>query len=237
VIVRYRQRDHPHVEPLIEHILDVLTDVCTTLDCPPEGTLEIGFSPADAPPHLVGHVLTLPSPWLSGIPLEGGWDQATLDELAYWATYRAAAQSVRSAANDDLNRLQKAILDEYAASYSQRTLAQAPILRRVVERHGIDALPALIRSLKEMSSTSQFLAQWLFLSDPGADYFETVLNLGCEAIRAGRRDTFLLFQDYEPRWMALQAKSYDRALSEIPFLAPSPRCEPSSLPATGRALR
>ena len=93
VNVHCHERDLPHIEPLIKHVLVVLTDFCVTLDCPPDTGLKIEFaeSPKGWMPSALGDTLILPSPWLSGIPLDGTWDAAYLDELADWVRYMTAS--------------------------------------------------------------------------------------------------------------------------------------------------
>jgi len=90
VIFRYHRRDEPSVTPLIEQVYETVHDVCKTADCPPlDGSadgLMVVFS-ADVPvgqrPQMDGNVLLLASPWLSGLPVSGAWDELYLQELSY----------------------------------------------------------------------------------------------------------------------------------------------------------
>ena len=218
LLVRGHERDVPHVEPLVRHITSVLDDLCATLRCPPDGVLEVNLAietRIDELPAFSGHTLTLASPWLSGIPVARTWDEETLDKVTYWLAYAVASRFLRHAAGGDLDLLQKAIVSEYAALYSGKDVTSAPLLRRVVERHGTDALPEVLYALRERRSLSWFLAQWLSLSpsDREAEYFGTLLNVEREAILAGQRDTFTLLQDGDHRWIETQQTSYDRIQS------------------------
>jgi hypothetical protein len=92
-----------------------------------------------------GHGLILASPWLSGIPVEGGWDAAYLDELTYWVAYEIMLQLVRAAEDGDPTWLQRAIVGEYAALYTHGYVTQDPILEHIIEQNGAD-LPEALRS-------------------------------------------------------------------------------------------
>jgi hypothetical protein len=140
VVVQCRERDLPHIEPLIEHISTTVGDLCAVLDCPSDSALEVDFFPRDRPPHLSGHRLTLASPWLSGIPADGDWDQAYLDRLTYWAAYRTMLQ-----ATPDPTRLQRAVLGECATLYAHGHITQDPILGPAIEQCGA-VLPEALRS-------------------------------------------------------------------------------------------
>jgi hypothetical protein len=129
---------------------------------------------------------------------------------------------LRPADEGALSPLQEALAAEYAAWYSYEDSTVAPLLRRVIERHGAGALPGMFRALKEPLSLSWFLEEWLALS-PSEDegvYFGTLLNLEREATLAGRKDTLLLLQDSDRTWMETRAKDYDRIQSgELCFCA------------------
>jgi len=90
LIFRYHRRDVPYMAPLVEQIYQTIHSVCRTADCPPLGTtpdaLMVVFSvdvPFGQPPQLQGNVLLLASPWLTGLPVSGTWDDAYLLTLAY----------------------------------------------------------------------------------------------------------------------------------------------------------
>ena len=218
VRVRGHERDLPHIEPLVRHITSVLDDLCATLHCPPDSVLEVNLAiekRIDELPAFSGHALTLASPWLSGVPVDETWDQEYLDKVTYWVAYAVASRFLHHAADSDLDLLQKAIVAEYAALYSGKDATSAPLLRRIVERHGTGALPEVLYALRERRSLSWFLAQWLSLSpsDREVDYFETLLNVEREAILIGQKDTFTLLQDDDHRWLEMRETSYDRIQS------------------------
>jgi len=93
----YHRRDEPYVDPLIERIHETVGQVCATVDCPGLSELQVVFSVdvrPDQPPELRDNVLTLPSPWLSGIPADGAWTEEHLRQL----TYRVSSELTTSAA-------------------------------------------------------------------------------------------------------------------------------------------
>ena len=137
VLFHARERDVPHIEPLIAHMSRVADDVGVALGHSMAITLEVNFSTQMTPgnlPSFSGRTLTLPSPWLSGIPLDGTWEQAYLNQLTYWTVYGVATQYLRSAGAGPLNRLQREIVDEYAYYCSRQSLAQTPVLWAIVDR-------------------------------------------------------------------------------------------------------
>jgi hypothetical protein len=167
------------------------------LGSPLQSPLEVQFSieaPADRLPGLSGGKLTLASPWLSGMPVEGAWDRAYLDELTYWVTYAVASRLAHLADDDAPDQFQMAILDEYAILSGRKDVDQAPILRRVVARHGVGVLPEVLYSMQHVRSTPEFVARWLapFPSDRDIAYPKLLLDITMEAAYAGRMDTFAL---------------------------------------------
>ena len=199
VIVRARQRDRPHIEPLVAHVSAVVDDVGRALGRSEAITLELAFSaqvPPDAPPLLSGRQLTVASPWLTGIPLDGTWEQAYLDELAYWAAYGTVLQITRPTSGVPhtgatlWDRLWiEVIVDEYALFCSRGDLDQTPLLKAIVDRHGVETLPRVIRSLRNTPSASQFMAQWLFHQE--SKPYSTLLRAACEEFYARRVDSQL----------------------------------------------
>ena len=194
VIVRARQQDRPHIEPLVAHVSAVVDDVGRALGRSEAITLELAFSAQDPPgtlPLLSDRQLTVASPWSTGIPVDGTWEQAYLDELAYWAAYGTVLQALRPTEDVPhtgdllLDRLWiEVIADEYAFFYSRGALDQTPLLKAIVDRHGVEALPDAIRSLRNASSASQFMARWL---DPQeSDAYSALLQAAREAFYARR---------------------------------------------------
>ena len=224
LVFLFHRPDQPHIEPLIEHIYRTFDQVCTTLACTPDTRAPtIRFSaqpPVLGPTYEPGEgELTFLSPWLSGIPVDGTWDESSLDELAYWVAYATAYEFARSTPRDELNPVQTAIIDEFAAWHSQRDLAQAPIMGRVLDANGERVLRLVFRELRRTRTLSSFMERWLSISPTaqGIVYFETLLNIERDAVRAGRRGTFLLLQDES--WLKLQASFFDQAQLDDRFLA------------------
>jgi len=195
-----RERDLPYLEPLIEHAVAVDSALRTTLGCPAAEPLILQFVPYDTSPMLLDDRIVLSSPWLSGIPSEGGWKQEYLEELAYWATYARASQFVLSNEKTQAgeirppNEVQQAVLGEYAALYSRRGAAEAPLLRRIADAYGTSAVERALRSVQDRPTPSQFLVRWslAFPDRQERAGFEVLVEVAQEAVQAGRPDTFAL---------------------------------------------
>jgi hypothetical protein len=227
LVFRYHRRDEPYIDELVEHLYRAFNGVCLRLGCPADSTMEVNFAveyPGGPPPYLRDDVLTLASPWLSGIPTDGAWDEAYLNELTFWAAYGAASQSIRSLTERELSPLQNAMAIEYAAWYSEQDTAQAPILGRIIDRRGTAMLPPVMHSLEYARTLNSFIAQWLSLvpTDQEVAYFETLLNIERQAVLVGRKETFMLLQDRAGHWPLQQEMFFDQAQS---------RNSPISLPA------
>jgi hypothetical protein len=198
LVFGYHRRDEPYVEPLIERIYETATTVCATVNCPPLSELAVVFA-ADAPPDqrpaLQENTLVLPSPWLSGVPADGTWDEADLDELTYWVARELTLRALRASSGRSWP-LHQALATEYAAWYAWGEAAQAPILEHLLEEWEASEMPAVFRSLPQTRTLSAFLSHWLSLWPDGQEiaFFETLLNIEREALRLGYKDTFLLFQ-------------------------------------------
>ena len=198
--IHYRERDLPHLETLIQHASAIDSELCATLDCPAEDRLTIQFIPHSMGPALLDDRIVLGSPWLSGIPAEGGWEPGYLDELAYWVAYARASRFVRSAADGlsggtgPLDEVQQAIVGEYAALYSHGGPARAPLLERIVRAYGVGAAEEALHLLRDRPTPSQFVARWslAFPDRRESAGFEALLELAREALQAGRPDTFRL---------------------------------------------
>lgn len=133
VTVHAHERDRPYVQPLVEAAKQALEDLCAGPVCPPDRALELRvvLAVGQAPGHL-GDAIVLPSPWLSGIPATGVWDQSTLHEVRYWAAYLAARKAIDPSLHYDLSPHQRAILVEYAARYAAQDPSAASVLPRIV---------------------------------------------------------------------------------------------------------
>jgi hypothetical protein len=230
-VARYHERDEPHVRPYLDRMQEIAAQVCGVLECLSHGALELDFTvdtPAFDAPYLVSEQrhrgsdkLLLSSPWLSGISADGGAPDKQLDRFTYWATYAIAARAVRASTEQDLNRLQEALLHEVAAWTSSQDPSQAPILGRIVERHGVEALPEILRLVPESRTLTALLDRWLALSvgDGQLVYFQTLLNIEREALLAGRKETFLLLQHpVYPWWTSDQELLFERWRQRDPAL-------------------
>jgi hypothetical protein len=230
IVVRYHKRDRPYIDPLLEHIVSNADNVASNLlYALPIGRAKVDFvieyarllRARDAETlYVQDDRIVLLSPWLSGIPIDRTWDEASLDELTYHVAHGLASTATRSSDYRELGPLQRAIAAEYAAWYTTRDPAQAPLLRRIIERNGEEALPRMFLSIKSASNTTLFMMRWLSVHPNEAAFFETVLNIEREAIEAGLKETFLLFQD--ERWLADQEAYFDRAQIENPYPSPAP---------------
>jgi hypothetical protein len=98
---------------------------------------------------------------------------------------------------------------EYAAWFVHKDSSAAPILGRIIDRHGTTALPRLFLDLKGAQNLSLFVIQWLSLHPPEEQFFELILNIEQEALSRGLKDTFLLFVD-DP-WISQREKFYEHA--------------------------
>ena len=227
LFVLYHERDQGYVESLEEHIAVTAATVCGTTFCPSTNTLTVDFSvevPVYEAPRLVidpslegNDEILLSSPWLSGIPVSGDWDQDYLDEVSHAVAYVTAARAIRSTTKRDLSPLQDAVVDEYAAWYTGKDPAQLPLLGPIIKQRGNGVVPTLLRSAKEARTLETYLQRWYSRSLPQGDadpgraktYFEALLNLERQALLAGRPRTFLMLQD--PDWRGIQARYYARA--------------------------
>ena len=238
--VQYHKRDMPDIVFLEELIATTFAQVCATTSCPAVNTLIVDFGidpPVYQSPYLIAGPaqldvsssdgrdrLVLSSPWLSGIPVEGSWDEEYVERLAHAVAYATTARAMRSTTRRDLNPLREAVADEYAAWVAGVETGGLPLLGPIIERRGVGVVPALLRSAQESRTSTQFLDQWLGLSlnerEVGTDrarvYFETLLNLERQALRAGRQKTFLMFQDTE--WHGAQARYFyvQRSAGSLP---------------------
>ena len=234
VVIRYHDRDQPHIAPLLEQILSTLSELDAVLRYwPIPGRLQIEFAVTtrafQAPyvEHRTGtpHTrLVLSSPWLSGIPVDGEWATSELQRLRYWVAY--AALSAR--AGEDLrgqgpSLLQQALLSEYGAWYLRHDPSLAPILSRVLARHGREALPRVFLSLRGGRLLGLFLARWLSVHPSQPAMFETLLAIEQGALRAGQKETFLLSQD--ERWLPEREAFYEAVRREVSGLVPPPRAQ------------
>jgi hypothetical protein len=210
LLVQGTVRDRRYGELLAAHIWDVAQAVCSTSGCSDDLELRVTFI-ADATgqlPRLSAQGLLLPSPWLTGMPASGQAAPGSLDRLTYWSAYYASA-AANSLEPGSLNPTQKAILAEYARFHTDGSLDNAPILRRIVDRQGIDVLPQVLRSLPDTWALSGFLPRWLALStdDPGT-YYAVLLDIARDPATRTCKETFdLLLRQEDAGWMEWMERS------------------------------
>ena len=133
VTVHAHERDLEYIQPLVQAAQQALDDLCAGLPCPAERGLELRFVlAAGQTPGLLGDAVILPSPWLSGIPAAGVWEQSALGEVRYWAAYLAARKAMDPPFYYDLSPRQRAVLAEYATLYAARDPSAANVLPRIV---------------------------------------------------------------------------------------------------------
>jgi len=216
LVFRYHGRDRPHVQPAVDRIVEAFDETCATFSCPPEGPIEVNFT-VDVPrlkaPELQNGLILVPSPWVAGIPVDGAEAPYVVD-YAYLVAYELASVHLRASAGRPLAPFAVAMAGEYAAWQSGPNGGRAPIIDRLVQERGVDALPAIFASLQDVGSLNLLLVEWLGLSantGPSA-YFEALVNLEQQALAVGRKETFLLLQDETvPGWLAAQEAFFDVA--------------------------
>jgi ABC-type glycerol-3-phosphate transport system substrate-binding protein len=249
LVFRYHERDRPHVDPLIDHIADVFYKTCAHVDCPLDRSFQVNFavdsvlSTGILPPFQDSEWI-LPSPWLSGLPVGGEWSEAQLDALAYAIAHGLATQTLRTAPEQQLDPLQRALVAEYAAWQGTGRRDAAPLLNRIVDRRGDGVLPPLFRWLRDdqqRHTLGALLGRWLDypVSLFSAQHFQELLQIERDALLAGQRDTFMLLQEGEQAmWRSQQEAFYEQAgdaLRSTSVSLPSVRVE-SVRVSRGRAM-
>jgi hypothetical protein len=118
---------------------------------------------------------------------------------------------MNEATGRELNQLQRTLLSEYAIWSAFRDADRAPVLGRILTRHGEGMLPVTLRSLQGDISLSQFLFRWLSISftQNRHTYFESLLNIEHDAVRVGCEETFLLLQDSDSEWLQMQRARFE----------------------------
>jgi hypothetical protein len=226
LVFRFYRRDRPHVQPAIDRIVAAFDQTCATFRCASEAPIEVNFV-VDMPrlkrSELQNGAILVPSPWLAGIPVDGA-QAPYIAGYAYLVAHELTSAHLRTSTGRPLTPFEAAMADEYAAWQSGSTAGHAPIVDRLVERRGADALPTIFASLQDVGSLNLLLVEWLGLSastTPSA-YFEALVNLEQQALVAGRRGTFLLLQDETvPGWLAGQEAFFDLAQTQDLSIEPA----------------
>ena len=151
VLVRTHRRDLPAIQPQVAHIVDVVDDVCATLDCPADVGLKVRFTHHDVPPELSDTVLTLASPWLTGISVDGSWDEGYARSLTYWVVYGLASQVVY----DDCDELWWPDAFPPHAACEEMLRACATLYSRS-GRHGEDERPETLSEVRDACNIQGF---------------------------------------------------------------------------------
>jgi hypothetical protein len=159
-------------------------------------------------------VFLLPSPWLSGLPVDDGWAPEYLLQLEYAVTYETTALYLRSLSGGDLSPLHRALAVEYAAWQSTRDPSQAPLLWELAKNNRGRSASDILASVQHLDSLSLLISNWLDLSplQEPISYFEFLLNVERDAALVGRESTFLLLQDdSRMAWLTIQKSRFNFA--------------------------
>jgi len=224
LFVIYHRRDSDVVEYLEETITGAYADVCKHLTCSSRNSLTVDFS-IEPPPYRFPAIemspgpegqdtITLSSPWLSGLPVAEDRDERLVQDLAQAVTFATAARSIQYTSRRTLTPLQRALLDEYAAWYAYGRDGGLVLLRPLIGEQGWDAASDLLRLVTETTTLGAYLERWLSMPadevaaspERAAAYFDVLLNVEREALRLGRKETFLALQ--EESWRGLQEQYY-----------------------------
>ncbi|MBN1935914.1 MAG: hypothetical protein JW934_14685 [Anaerolineae bacterium] len=216
LIFRFRKRDQPYVEPAIDALGEAFYEICRTVGCASGFKYEINVVDGYLPGGIGLNTTIVLSPWISGIPLEGEWSETMISSALYVLAFNVPQAQFSGASVHSSAPLCQAIIDEYAVWMSTHDLAQAPLLGRVIARHGERVLPQVFEYLKSSPTQSAFLSRWLALPPPAGSeqaalYFETLLNIEQEAAVAQRLSTFQLLQDDQDGvWTSYQNERFNR---------------------------
>jgi hypothetical protein len=159
-------------------------------------------------------VFLLPSPWLSGLPVDDGWDPEYRLQLEYAVTYETMALYFKAISGGDLTPLHRALAVEYAAWQSTQDPSQAPLLWELTKNSRGRRAPAILASVEHLDSLSLLISNWLDLSplQEPVSYFEFLLNVERDAALVGRESTFLLLQDdSRMAWLTIQKSRFNFA--------------------------
>lgn len=222
VVVRYHERDRPYLEPVLARIDTVANDLSSTLRfASPIKRIYVDFI-ADFPSWTEsssGVVIALPSPWLTGLPGDEGWDPAYLEQLTYRLVYETASAAVYSSSSPRPGALQQAIAVEFTDWYTHRDLVEAPILGRIIARHGAEIVPNVFLTLRGNNNMALFIIRWLSVHPRQAAFYETCLNIERDALISGQKRSFMLFQDES--WSVSQSGYFDACMGTV-CLTPDP---------------
>lgn len=197
LVVSAHRRDLPYVYPLLDRIAAAYEQICAPVGCHNKLlTVSVVFSPTDQAPRLEGDMLSIDSPWLVGIPAAENLGSDYLSALETAARSASLEHVFYLSHDDEPNRMQRALMQEYLDWSTSGHLDRSPLLRRLIEQHGTGTLPQIIRSLVNHSSPEALGRAWLALP-PEADehLFQFLLDVEHEALLAGQVETWLLFYD------------------------------------------
>jgi hypothetical protein len=212
-LVSYNDRDLPHLRPTLDRIGETARDVCDVIYCPSASGLQVRYSVETPPlvaPHLVSSVLyqgedtlVLSSPSLAGFPTD---QESARAETVYWVAYALAARAILAVNNRDLSALQQAVVIENARWLATGDPNEAPILSRVAQGYSPDLLQQVFRDVRERDSLDQIVRFLLggSSSEQPTEYFGALLGIERDALRIGRRETYLVLQDNRQPWWVEQ---------------------------------
>jgi hypothetical protein len=160
--VHCHEQDRPYAEPLAQVLEQDLAQICVTLGCPNEVTLVIATLESETFRADIG----VPSPWLSGIPVDGSPWLASNSTMLYpgesvrQAVLHAVVDRAASERFLDETLWQETpladILPDYVAWVVYRDPKRAPLVGQIVARHGEKALPAMFEALARGPSRPEF---------------------------------------------------------------------------------
>jgi hypothetical protein len=131
LIVRYRERDEPFVRALLPVLEQAARAAAADLRYCLAGRKVIitltpdvgvaGGATGGLPPGAQSYrrEISVLSPWVTGMPADGVWDEEWLEPLRYEVVHVLAESALRSLAEPELTALQRAMADEYAAWAAQ----------------------------------------------------------------------------------------------------------------------
>jgi hypothetical protein len=81
LVFYFHERDQPYIDPMVEQLGEAFYALCAAVGCNEDERFEILFYPAPAGRDIQAD-LVFPSPWLSGIPIDSGGQDA---DDPYWS--------------------------------------------------------------------------------------------------------------------------------------------------------
>ena len=112
LVFYYHQRDQPYIDPMVERLVQAFSEVCASINCDNGERFDVLFYPAPADGDIRAD-LTLPSPWLSGIPIDGEGSERYLEAALATLETRVTAWAVTSDAASPFTRGQSSVTERW----------------------------------------------------------------------------------------------------------------------------